>query len=232
MPFGSDRPARSAHQFTGGDLLDLQHVGDPVVGVVECLTQDEGRPLGRAHLLQDDEHRDLERRGPLGAERRVGAGVHRLGQPRADIGFAAHPCGPGRVDRQTSGHGDQERRRILHRRAARIRLPLHPHVLDDVLGVGDGAEHAVGDAEQSRPEAREVVESPVETRARGRTRHMLDPAPPASVYRATGIMHRLESGIGACEGSRTPPLPREAVAVWRRWSCGEPAAATRTHLPR
>ena len=84
-------------------------------------------------------------RGRLGLDQR-------LGQPRADVGLAAHARRAQDVDRQPRRDRRQERRarsrRAGGRGAAQVRL------LHDVLGLGDAAEHPVGDREEQRAQRR------------------------------------------------------------------------------
>jgi hypothetical protein len=47
--------------------------------------------------------------------------------------------------------------------------PANERILDHVLGVADGAEDAVGDAEQPRPQGRDVGHVATETRMRAST---------------------------------------------------------------
>lgn len=96
---GLDAPARPAQEFASGGFLDIEHIGDSTIGVVEGFRQHESRPLGRREPLQYHEHRGLQCLGVFGAEQRIGAGVHRLGKPWADIGFATRTRGLRGVDR-------------------------------------------------------------------------------------------------------------------------------------
>ena len=139
---------RPPGDLPGVDLRGVQHVGDLPVGVPERLAQHVGRPLGRAELLQQHQHRELERLRPLGPERRVGAGVHRLGQPGADVRLAPGVRRGGRVDGEPRRGGGEERRGVAHHAAVRA-LPAQPRLLHHVLGLRDAAQHPVGDAEQA-----------------------------------------------------------------------------------
>jgi hypothetical protein len=104
--------------------------------------------LGRAQGLQDDEHRPGHGIGEAHRIGRVGAGLDRFGQPRADVGLAA---GAGRaedVEREARGGGDEPAGEVFDLLEVGA-LEADPGVLDCVLGLGDGAEEAVGDADQA-----------------------------------------------------------------------------------
>ena len=145
--FAGEVLAGAAHELTGGRLGDLHDLADLFVGVGERLAQHVGGPLGGREPLQHHEHGESERLGAFGAEGRVGAGVDRLGQPRADVGLAAGARRLQRVDREPRRRRREERRRVLHDRSVGA-LPAQPRILHDVLGLARAAEHAVGDAEE------------------------------------------------------------------------------------
>jgi hypothetical protein len=77
----------------------------------------------------------------------VGAGQQRLGQPRPDVVLASPRHGPELVERLPGDDPDQVRARV-----ADLGLvdagPPEPGPLHDVLGVGRGAEHLVGNGEE------------------------------------------------------------------------------------
>jgi hypothetical protein len=83
----------------------------------------------------------------------VAVGDDRLRQPLADVALAAGARRAQLVDRQPGGHGGHERPRRCDPLAGIERL-MHPQqrFLDHILGLGDAAEHPVGDRERDRPQ--------------------------------------------------------------------------------
>ena len=131
------------------DLRDLR------IAVVEhVVKQQHGSLLGR-EALQQHQHRQRQRVGRLGVPGRivVAVGDDRLWQPLADVALAAGARGAQLVDRQPGGHGRDERARRRDLLAGLERL-MDPQqrLLDHVLGLGDAAEHPVGDRERDRPQ--------------------------------------------------------------------------------
>jgi hypothetical protein len=83
--------------------------------------------------------------------KRFVAADDRLWRPLADVVLAAGARGVQLVDRQPGSHSSGERARRCDLLAGLKRL-IHPQqrFLDHVLGVGDAAEHPVGDGERHR----------------------------------------------------------------------------------
>ena len=139
--------ASATDELPGSGLGGLDDLRDAGVRVHERLAQDVGRPLRGREPLHQQQSRQLERFGALGAERRVVARVDGARKPRADVRLAARVRTAEHVDRETRRRGRQEGGRLAHR-AAIAELPPHPGVLQDVLGIGRVAQDPVGDAEQ------------------------------------------------------------------------------------
>ncbi len=74
---------------------------------------------------------------------------HRLGQPRADVGLAPAPRRFELVEAEPGHRAAQERLGLAHRAAVGPH-PADEGLLHHVLGIGDRAEHPVGDADQPR----------------------------------------------------------------------------------
>ena len=139
---------------TGEDLAAVVGalVDDPrhlFVRIVEHLAEQEDGTLDRRELLEQVQERERERIGGLGVTDRLVVD-QRLGQPLARIDLAASPRRAELIDRQAR----RDRRQVGLRR---VRLDLglvvaQERVLDDVLRLGDRAEHPVGDREQIRPQ--------------------------------------------------------------------------------
>ena len=116
---------------------------------VERLAQHEHRALVGRQALEQHEHRQRDLLLVLDQLRRHV--LHqRLRQPLADVGLAAHARGAQDVDRQPRRHRRQERLLVVERRAV---VHAQERLLDHVLGLGDRAEHAVGDLEGERAQA-------------------------------------------------------------------------------
>jgi hypothetical protein len=71
--------AAPAPELPSVRLADVQHVGNLRVRVLERLAQHVGGALHRLQALEQLQHRELERLAPLRTERRVRAGIDRLG---------------------------------------------------------------------------------------------------------------------------------------------------------
>jgi hypothetical protein len=74
----------------------------------------------------------------------------RLGQPLPRIDLAASACRTQFVDREPRRHGREIRLRRVGLDTGFV--VAEERFLDDVLRLGDRAEHAVGDREQVRPQ--------------------------------------------------------------------------------
>jgi hypothetical protein len=83
----------------------------------------------------------------------VSVGDDRLWQPLADVALAADARGAQLVDRQPGGYCGYERGRRCDS-LARVQRLMHSQqrFLHHVLGLGDAAEHPVGDRERDRPQ--------------------------------------------------------------------------------
>jgi hypothetical protein len=84
--------------------------------------------------------------------RRRRVGELRLGQPDADVVLALHLGRAQAVDRDARRDGDEPGLGVVDAAAVGL-VPAQPGVLHDLLGLGRGAEHPVGDALQSRAQA-------------------------------------------------------------------------------
>jgi hypothetical protein len=124
------------------------------IPVVEHIVKQQHGSLLRREALQQHQHRQRQRVGRLSVPDRIIAAVgdDRLWQPLADIALATGARGAQLVDRQPGGHGGDERTRRCDLLAG-IKRPMHAQqrFLDHVLGLGDTAEHPVGDRERDRP---------------------------------------------------------------------------------
>ncbi|BBJ40819.1 hypothetical protein SSPO_035370 [Streptomyces antimycoticus] len=134
-----------------GRLAALQHSGDLLEREAEDLLEYEDRPLQRRESLEDDEQGERDRLGQLHLLARVGLGDQRFGQPGADVLLAGGGGGREPVEREVGDRTGQIAHRVVHRGGHLT--AAQPGVLHHVLGVGDAAEHAVGDAEQHPPVA-------------------------------------------------------------------------------
>ncbi len=103
-----------------------------------------------AEGLQHGQHRDRDALGELDVLGHVGAGQQRLGQPLADVLLAPPRQRTQPVERLPGDDPHQVRPRVAYvgpGRGTEARPP-QPGLLHDVLGVGCGAEHLVGDGEE------------------------------------------------------------------------------------
>ena len=108
----------------------------------EHVVQQEGRALERRQTFQ----RQHQRQGDVLLFRLLD---DRIGQPRADIGLALVPRRLELIETEARDRAAQERLRLTHRAAVGPH-PADEGLLQHVLGIGDGAEHAVGDAHELR----------------------------------------------------------------------------------
>ena len=142
-------------------------VGDPAPRAAEDLAAvvlaalDDPRDLGERQVegVAQHEHRALDRRQAL--EQQRGTRARRSPRPRpragasastsgsgshdADVGLAPHARRAQDVDRQPRRDRRQERALGFDRPGA---APAQVRLLHDVLGLGDDAEHPVGDREE------------------------------------------------------------------------------------
>src|SRR5918995_6119380 len=145
-----------------GQTREMAQLSDPDRTIDEHLESIRGkrstntaRSAGRERL-EHGEHRDRHALGQLDVGGDVGARRQRLRQPFADVVLAPPRQRTEPVQRLTSDDADQVGPRVAHVRMVDVRPP-QPRLLDDVLGVGRGAEHLVGDGEQQAAVARERV---------------------------------------------------------------------------
>ena len=128
---------------------------DPRILVVEHIVKQQHGSLLRREALQQHQHRQRQRIGRLSVPGRIiePVGDEGLWQPLAHVVLATSARRAQLVDRQPRGHGGDERARGCDLLAG-IKRPMHPkqRLLHDVLGLGDAAEHAVGDRERVRPQ--------------------------------------------------------------------------------
>jgi hypothetical protein len=142
-PLLADAPAGAAEDLAAVLLGPAQHLADLGEGVVERVAQHEHGALVGRQALEQDEEREGDRLLVLDPPHRVV--LHeRLRQPRARVGLAAHARRTQHVDRQPGGHGGQERLAVLD---ALSGVQAQQRLLHHVLGLGDRAEHPVGDRE-------------------------------------------------------------------------------------
>ncbi len=72
---------RSGDELPRVGFFDPKDVRNLPVGIVEGLSKHVRRALGWRELLQQKQHRKVQRLAPLGPQARIGAGVDRLRQP-------------------------------------------------------------------------------------------------------------------------------------------------------
>ena len=152
--------SRACRELAGVVLALADDLGDLGVAVVEHVVQQEHRALLRREALQEHEEGERERVGHLGLAGRIGRAVghERLGQPLADVGLASHAGRAQLVDREPRGHRRDVRPRRLDPLALLERLvEAEERLLDHVLGLGDAAEHPVGDRERRRAQLLEQL---------------------------------------------------------------------------
>ena len=127
------RQAAGSRSIGGRDLVESQP---------EHIVQQEGGALERRQAFQ----RQHQRQGDVFLLVLFDDGI---GKPGADIGLALVPRGFELIETQPRDRAAQERLGLAHLAA----IGLHPAdegLLHHVLGVGDRAEHAVGDAHELR----------------------------------------------------------------------------------
>ena len=145
-----DVAARPVQRLPARGLAASDGLGDLPVRVVEHVVEHEHGALQRSQPLEQQQEPHRQRLAALDAFVRAVAGGDRLGQPHARVALslearrAEHVQGPPCRGRDEPGLGD------AHTVPVRRRPPLGD-VADDVLGLDDAAEHAVGDGHQLRP---------------------------------------------------------------------------------
>ena len=85
----------------------------------------------------------------------VGLLDERLGEPRSHVLLAARPRRGERVEREPADDGRQPRAEVADLGAVGAGEP-QPRLLDEVLGLAEAAEVAVGDPQQVRTKAIEL----------------------------------------------------------------------------
>nr|BFF26040.1 hypothetical protein GCM10025732_40050 [Glycomyces mayteni] len=130
-----------------------EHRGDLAEAVAEDVGEHEHGAFGGRQRLQDHHERHGHRLDVDGAVGSVVGGAvrpggHRFGQPRPDVGLAAAAHGVLAGQRGVDRDAREVGAGVVDRRAVGAGLPGEPGLLEHVLGVGDGAEHRVDDAEQ------------------------------------------------------------------------------------
>src|SRR6266508_3180158 len=147
--------SRSRRELTDVVLALADDLRDLRIPVVEHVVQQQHRALLRREALQQHQHRQRQPVGCLRVPGRIIAAVgdDRLRQPLAHVFLATDARGAQLVDRQPGGHGRHERARRCDLLAGLQRL-MHPQqrFLHHVLGLGDAAQHPVGDRERDRPQ--------------------------------------------------------------------------------
>ena len=147
-PLLGDVLARPARQLARVGLAHLKNFGDPLERIVERFVEYVRCALRGREPLQEQQHRERERLGVLGPERRVGGRVDGLRQPGSDIDLPSSPRGAEGGEAEPGHHRGEIGGRIGDIRPIG-RLPAQPRILHHVLGVGSRPEHAVGDPEQA-----------------------------------------------------------------------------------
>lgn len=132
-----------------GGLKDFRYLA---VGVIEGFAEDIGRAFSGRQLFEQQQHGEFESLATFSPKGWVGASVHGLGKPRPNVSLASGARRLREVDSKARRGGDKKRGRVLNGSTVG-RLPAQPNVLHDVLGLGDGPEHTVGDAEETRAHA-------------------------------------------------------------------------------
>jgi len=139
------------------------HFGDLAVAEAERFPEDEDGALDRAEPFEEEEERGREVVGAVVVASGVAGQVDErildegFGEPGSDV---LETSGPGRfqgVDAEACDEAHQVGARVVDRRVV-DRVPADVGVLEHVLGLADGAEHSVGDAEEARSLALERFE--------------------------------------------------------------------------
>jgi hypothetical protein len=150
-PILADVRARPRRQLAAGALAVIERRGHGRVVHVEDVVEQERRALERRKAFQREQERDRQVLG----QGLAGLGDDGLRQPRADVLLAALPRGFHPIEAEPRDHARQVRARLHDRRAIDV-APAQERVLDDVLGLGDGAEHAIGQPGEEASVAFEV----------------------------------------------------------------------------
>ena len=152
-PVGPHVLARPRRELADGGGVPVQGRGDLVEAEAEHVVQQEGRAFEGREPLQRQHQRHGEILAHLVRALRF---QNRLGQPGSDIGLALDPRRFEDVEAQARDGLGQEGARFANGGAVRL-VPADIGLLHHILGFRDGAEHAVGEADQPRPEGLEPV---------------------------------------------------------------------------
>ena len=180
-PSGLHMGARAVHQLTAGGLAAAQRLGHFGVVGIEDLAQQKGCALLGRQLLQHEQQRRGDIMGLLqqllGRGSGLGPGLdQRLGQPETRIVLALHAQAPQPVYGQPRGRGHQPGLGLGNRGALAV-LPAQPDILHQILGLGALAQHAIGQPEQARAMALEILQSRIGgRRSVGSGAHVMSPA--------------------------------------------------------
>jgi len=140
--------ARARQQLAAGRLAAVESLGDGGVVDLEHVVQQQHRALQRRQPLERQQEGD---RDLLGALDRIGGQRldQGIGQPGSAIGLAPDALGAELVDAEPGGDAHEPGRGIgeVFGRGA---PPTQPRLLDDVLGVGELAQHPIGEPLQPR----------------------------------------------------------------------------------
>ena len=200
-PSGGDVLAGPVADLAYGGRGLVDRLGDLGVRDVEDLAEHEHRALGRGQRLEHGEHRVGDAVRQLDVVGHVGRGQQRLGQPLADVLLAPARVRTEPVERLARDHPDQEGARVadLAARLLADRVPADPRLLHDVLRLGGGAEHLVGDREEQSAVRDERVHGHDPTAVRAST---ASGAETAGVREAVGLDAERDVGAGREVGER------------------------------
>ena len=159
----ADSFAGAVDHLSRGGYAPVDDAGDLVVVGVEQFAEKKGGALLGAEALEQHEKRDGEIGLTLDAHvgraggARLGASRNRLREPLSDVAQALGLGAMQPVDREAGHDGDEPAVGADDRCAIR-RLPAEPALLHEILRFVRITEHAIADAEESRPESLEDVE--------------------------------------------------------------------------
>jgi len=129
-----------------GDIQDRRRFG---MAVIEHFVQQEGGAFFRPEPFQQQQEGECQ--GLAAFQRRIrclGDFARRLRQPWAEVVLALGFRATQTIQRQPGRNRNQPRFRVVQRGCV-LRMPAQPRVVQHVLGIGRGAEHAVGQPEQA-----------------------------------------------------------------------------------
>jgi hypothetical protein len=143
--------ARARRELTASGFGVVDRLAHRRVVHVENVVEQERGPLERGQALEGEQQRDRQIIG----QRLAGFGDHGLGQPCADVVFAPVTGRLHAIEAEARDHACEVGARLRDRGAADV-APPQERILDDVLGLRDRAEHAIGQSRQERPMRLEV----------------------------------------------------------------------------